>query len=150
MLNDYQKEFLDNLIGHKARFLVIGGVARQHYRGGHTKDLDILIDIDERREAIEAALQEWKRRYAIHTILDLTPPLALRPMVQMKFPDDLCPYQDRNGDVREIGPDNGVDVLTSLPGFAFADLYARGNDVIIDGIEVRILCQPDVDQTGKQ
>ncbi|MDK4726401.1 hypothetical protein [Rhizobium phaseoli] len=77
MLNDYQKEFLDNLNRHKARFLVIGGVARQHYTGGDTKDLDILIDIDERREAIEAALQEWKQRYAIHTMLDLIPPLAL-------------------------------------------------------------------------
>ncbi|MBB2678699.1 UNVERIFIED_ORG: putative nucleotidyltransferase [Rhizobium esperanzae] len=150
MLNDYQKEFLNNLIRHNARFLVIGGVARQHYEGGHTKDLDILIDIDERIEAIEAALQEWKQRYAIHTMLDLIPPLALRPMVQMKFPDDLCDYQDRKGDVREIGPDDGVDVLTSLPGFAFANLYERGRDVSIDGVKVRILCQADVDQTGKQ
>ncbi|MBW9051875.1 hypothetical protein [Rhizobium mesosinicum] len=89
MLNDYQKEFLDNLILHQVRFLVIGGVARRHYAGGDTVDLDILIDIEEPRDAIEAALLEWKRRYPIHTMLELTPPLALRPMVQMKFPDDV-------------------------------------------------------------
>ncbi|MGR9169604.1 hypothetical protein [Rhizobium sp. KDH_Rht_773_N] len=150
MLNDYQKEFLENLILHQVRFLVIGGVARHHYASGDTVDLDILIDIEGQRDAIEAALEEWKRRYPIHTMLDLTPPLALRPMVQMKFPDDVCAYLDRNGDPQEITPEEGVDVLTTLPGFRFADLYARGNDVIIDGIEVRILCGSDVDQTAKR
>lgn len=84
-------------------------------------DLDILIDIEEPRDAIEAALLEWKRRDPIHTMLELTPPLALRPMVQMKFPDDVCVYLDTNGEPQEITAEAGVDVLTTLRGFVFAD-----------------------------
>ncbi len=117
MLNDYQRRFLALLVEHEARFLVIGGQAREHYTDTHTRDLDILIDIEPPTNNVERALQEWKRRYPIHTMLDLEPPLALRPMVQMQFPDDVCAYQDDNGNVRKIEPKDGVDVLHPFPAF---------------------------------
>ncbi|TBH34604.1 hypothetical protein ELG66_01015 [Rhizobium leguminosarum] len=148
LLNDYQRQFLAHFIQHQVRFLVIGGVARWHYFGKPTRDLDVVVDIERSANGIERALEEWKREHPIHTMLDLSPPLALRPMAQIKFPDDLCAYRDDKGDIREIGPEDGVDVLTSLQSFSFAELYERSTEANIRDLTLRLLCPDDLERTA--
>ena len=144
MLSSYHLQFLQTLTGNGARFIIIGGMARWHYYGTLTRDLDVLVDIEQSRSATEQALASWKRKYAIHTLLDLTPPLALRPLVQIKFPDDICFYQDHEGNTLEITPEDGIDVLTSLPGAEFDSLQARSEMAEYDGLSLCFLGPADL------
>jgi len=149
MLNPYQKQFLQNFLSHRVRFVVIGGMARFHYHDIPTRDLDVLVDIGATRLATEHALLAWATRYPAHTLRDMTPPLALRPMVQVKFPDDVCLYMDEGGEIREIAPEDGVDILTTIPVGDFDDLYLRSKVVMLSGLVLRMLSHEDLENTDR-
>src|SRR6266478_6082500 len=124
MLNEYHLQFLRILHGHRVRFLVIGGQARYTHLGAPTRDLDVWVDISPKnRPALDRSLVEWKAKYPIHTLMDISQPLALRPNVQIKFPDANVWFERSDGQPSEISVQDGIDVLTSIGQADFASYY---------------------------
>ena len=72
-------------------------------------------------------------------------PLALRPGVQIKLPDANCLFLSASRDIHAIGPDDGVDVLTSIGKHAFAEFYDRAAVRSIDGRAVAFLSESDIE-----
>jgi len=146
MLNDYHLQFLRLLNERGARFLVIGGQARFAYHGIATKDLDIWVDISsENRPALEECLVEWKIEHPLHTLGDFSRPLALRPEVQIKFPDADAWFMRRDGEPAEILVQDGIDVLTSIGETDFKSYYERATTMVIDGLKIPFLAADDIE-----
>jgi hypothetical protein len=115
VLNDYHLQFLELLNRRGVRFLVIGGQARFAHFGVATRDLDIWVDISMKNTpALSQSLIEWKKKYPIHTLMDISPPVGLRPNVQIKFPDADVSFERRDGRLSELLVQDGIDVLTSM------------------------------------
>lgn len=145
-LNEYHLEFLRLLVSLKVRFLIIGGQARYIHLGRSTHDLDLWTDIsDQNKFALEQSLSIWKRRYPVHTLSDLSPPIALRPNLQIKFPDADAWYMGSDGKPAEILTKNEIDVLTSVGEADFDACFARAVAVQVDGLDVSFLAAVDLE-----
>lgn len=152
MLNDYQKQFLRLLAASNARFLVIGGVARIVHAGGSTRDLDVLVDISARNlAATEFALSQWSSTHPVHSPnVPAFPPIGLKAGLHINFPEhEQCYYRNDLDEECSIDPDNGVDVLTSLPAFNFEALYARSVPWNFEGYKIQLLSADDLERTKK-
>jgi hypothetical protein len=146
LLNDYHLQFLELLNSRSVRYLVIGGQARFAHFGTPTRDLDLWVDVSPKnRPSLEAALVDWKTKYPIHTLLDLSHPVALRPKVQIKFPDADVWFAKRNGELAEILAQDGIDVLTSIGESDFEFYYDRAAIKALDNIDVPFLAADDLD-----
>jgi hypothetical protein len=93
-LNEYHLQFLQLMVRGNVRFLVIGGQARRIYFGSTTRDLDLWVDISPLSiSTFRVALSNWKAKYPVHTIADLSR-LPLRAGLQIKIPDADCIFLD--------------------------------------------------------
>ncbi|KJC47322.1 hypothetical protein UB31_18890 [Bradyrhizobium sp. LTSP849] len=145
-LNEYHLQFLQLLIRRGARFLVIGGQARAVHEGVSTRDLDIWVDVAAgSRPALEGALISWTTKYPVHSAADFSPPLPLRPGVQIKFPDADVYFLGADGEPKEIGPADCIDILTSIGPADFAAHYDRADWREIAGLRLPFLARGDLD-----
>jgi hypothetical protein len=136
VLNDYHVQFLHHFAGHGARLLIVGGQARWlDDRTHETRDLDLWVSVADADEPnLENALVGWSRAHPSHTAMPLQAPLALRPGVQIAFPDcDGVAYLSRSGGIEELSTADRIDVLTSLAGMGFEDCFARAVQHDVDG-----------------
>ncbi len=146
MLNEYHLQFLRLFGGRGVRFLVIGGQARFAHHGIATRDLDIWVDISSaNRAALDHCLIEWKTRHPLHTLADMSQPLALRPNVQIKFPDADAWFETSDGEPAEILVQDGIDVLTSIGEANFKFFYERASTMVIDGLKIPFLAAEDIE-----
>jgi hypothetical protein len=151
VLNDYHLQFLQLLNRRGVRFLVVGGQARFAHFGVSTRDLDIWVDISVKsRPALDQSLIEWKRKYPIHTLMDISHPVALRPKVQIKFPDADVWFERRDGELVEIFVQDGIDVLTSIGDAEFDFYYERASNRVMDGINIPFLAADDIDVISRR
>ena len=145
-LNEYHMQFLRLLVDHSVRFLIVGGQARAVHHGAPTRDLDLWLDIsNENRPASDLALLSWATKYPRHSAADFTPPLPLRPDVQIKFPDDEVLYLGADGQPKEIGPADCIDLLTSIGPADFAAHYGRADWRSVAGLYLPFLARGDLD-----
>jgi hypothetical protein len=152
VLNEYHIQFLHHLARHKVTFLIVRGQARWLINKEHrTRDLDIWVSIvDKCKPTLERALIEWAREHPLHTNQNWTPPLPLRPNVQIAFPEfDGVWYTDRSGEPREISTADRVDVLTSLQGMPFKQCFKQAVVYDVEGVPVRAMSAADLDQAAK-
>jgi hypothetical protein len=146
MLNDYHLQLLGLFNNRKVRFLVIGGQARWAHFGTPTRDLDLWVDISPKnRPALDQCLVDWKARYPIHTLMDISQPLALRPKVQIKFPDADAWFERRDGEFAEILVQDGIDILTSVNDADFDFYFERAATKIIDRLDIPFLAARDIE-----
>jgi hypothetical protein len=146
MLNEYHLQFLRLFDEHHVRYLVIGGQARFVYFGTPTRDLDVWVDISQRnRPALDNCLAEWKARHPVHTMLDFSFPLALRPNVQIKFPDADALFLGSDAEPAEILAQDGIDILTSIGDADFEIYFARSTTKAAFGIDVTFLSLADLE-----
>lgn len=123
MLNQDFKEFVELLVKHDVRFLIVGGYAlAAHGHPRYTKDLDIWIAIDrENAQGLIRAIQDFG-----FESLDLTA-------------DDFTSA----GYVVQLGqPPARIDLLTSLTGVEFDDCWRSREIIAIGGVDV-----PFIDRT---
>jgi hypothetical protein len=145
MLNEYHLQFLHHLTDAGVRFLIIGGQARHLHYGNATHDLDLWVDIEPGSiPPLEKALVGWSKRYPQHWKDPLTLPMTIFPKKQLKFPDVECLFMTRAGEVREIIPAHGIDVLTSVEGHCFNVFYNRVFMHCVDGIDLAYLSKDDL------
>jgi hypothetical protein len=145
MLNDYHLQFLHRLTDAGVRFLVIGGQARRVHDGSETRDLDIWVDIEpQSRRALETVLLAWSAAHPLHTAQPLTAPLALRPNVQIQFPDADCLYMTRDGIPAPIPTTDRIDILTSVGQHDFEQFYARALTHSVEGMDLKVLSRDDM------
>jgi hypothetical protein len=146
MLNEYHLQFLRLFNSRGVRFLVIGGQARFAYQGRATRDLDIWVDISPaNRPALSECLVKWKIEHPVHTLMDISQPLDLRPRVQIKFPDADAWFMRRDGEPAEILVQDGIDVLTSIGEADFKSYYERATTMVIDGLKIPFLAADDIE-----
>ena len=151
-MNEYHLQFLDTMNQAGARFLIIGGQARALYADHSTRDLDVWVDWDHPlRQPLENALIAWAARYPSHTMQSMRPPLPLRSNVQIKFPDaDRCLFLAASGEDKEIGPEDGIDVLTSVSDHDFSAFFERANWATVDGLHLPFVAKGDLDTISPQ
>jgi hypothetical protein len=146
VLNDYHLQFLQLLNRRGVRFLVIGGQTRFAHFGVSTRDLDIWVDISAKnRPALDQSLIEWKTKYPIHTLMDISHPVTLSPKVQIKFPDANVWFKRRDGEFAEISVEDGIDILTSIGDAEFDSYHERAATMTIDDINIPFLAADDID-----
>lgn len=145
MLNQYHLQFLSMLDEQCARAIIIGGQARYFHLGTSTRDLDLWADVADSRSQLESALFLWKCRYSAHSILDLEPPVALRPAVQIKFPDADALFINSDGELSEILIEDGIDLLTSVGAYNFDLIWKSSVDADLGLKHVKMLCRTDLD-----
>jgi hypothetical protein len=145
-LNEYHLQFLRPMVRRGVRFLVIGGQARFVHHGTRTRDLDLWVDISPQNKlALGQCLSDWKTRYPLHSMVDFSIPLPLRPGVQIKLPDADVLFLDRDGQPKELSVADGIDILTSIGNANFDEFYARAVMKPIDGQDVHFLSVGDLD-----
>jgi hypothetical protein len=150
-LNEYHLQFLRLLLQRNVRFLIIGGQARSVHQGTHTRDLDIWVDISkDNRPALHQSLVAWKTRYPAHSMADFSRPGDLRPNVQIKFPDTDAMFLGAEGQLAEIGPAHGVDVLTSVGLSAFKEFYDRADWQEVAGLRLPFVACGDTELISPQ
>jgi hypothetical protein len=146
MLNEYHLQFLRQLDGRRVRLLVIRGQARFAHYGVPTRDLDIWVDISPKNKiALERCVADWKTKHPLHTMMDISQPLALRPKLQIKLPDADAMFMGRDGEPAEIFVEDGIDVLTSIGEADFEFYYARATTKVIDGLNIPFLATDDIE-----
>jgi hypothetical protein len=151
MLNEYHLQFLRLCSDRDVRYLVIGGQARFAYFDTPTRDLDLWVDISPKnRPALDHCLVAWKAKYPTHTLADISLPLALRPKVQIKFPDADVWYLRSDGEPAEISALDGIDILTSIGEADFELYYQRASTKVVDGLNIVFLAGDDIDAIGPQ
>src|SRR6476661_8789549 len=144
MLNEHHLQFLSLFHRRAVRFLVIGGQAKYVHHGSATRDLDLWVDLaSNNASALEQALVDWSATYTSHTAMPLTPPLHLRRNLQIKFPDDDCLYMKIGGELAEILPADGIDILTSICDLEFDQFYDRSVVVKVQNMDIRFLSAGD-------
>lgn len=149
MLNEYHLQFLRRLTKSNVRFIVIGGQARAFHFGSYSRDLDLWVDIsDAQKPLLEKALLSWAETYPAHTYPELRGPLPIYPNMQLKLPDtDGCYYLGSDGEPVEIGPEDGIDLLTSVADADFEQTYFQTVVAQLgDGILLRLLSPDDLDR----
>jgi hypothetical protein len=116
-LCEYHVHFLKALSDCKVPFVVIGGMARVHHFGGDTKDLDVWVQAGTADEQLEKALLAWVEKFPRHVMHpnSFKPPLNVRPIVQVHFPEQDIFYHDHRGEWHFLKATEGIDLLTSLP-----------------------------------
>ena len=145
-LNEYQLKFLELLVLRGVRFLIVGGQARSVHEGTRTRDLDIWVDISKaNRSALERSLADWNARYPTHSTENFSSPLNLRPGVQIKFPDGDVMFIGSDNKPKEIGPADGIDILTSIGSSCFKDFYDRAYWLEIAGIKLPFVPHDDLE-----
>ena len=145
-LNEYHLQFLRPMTRRGVRFLIVGGQARFVHHGISTRDLDLWVDISrQNRPALDQCLIEWKAKYPVHTLTDLSPPLALRPGVQIKIPDADVWFMRQDGKPAELLVADGIDILTSIGDADFNEYYDRAMLRSIDGQDVPFLSADDLE-----
>jgi hypothetical protein len=146
MLNNYHLQFLSLLHGRDVRFLVIGGQARYQHFGASTRDLDVWVDTSPKnRPALDQCLVDWKESHPLHTLMEISHPLAIRPNVQLKFPDADALYLRSNGESAQILVEDGIDILTSIGEADFDVYYDRATYKILSGMKIPFLAADDIE-----
>jgi hypothetical protein len=144
--NEYHLQFLKLFVERGVRFLIIGGQARAAHHGTRTRDLDVWVDISvANRPSIDNALFAWAAKYPTHSASSFSPPLQLRPNVQIKFPDAEVLFLGADGEPHEIGPEDCIDVLTSIGSADFVEHYARAEWRDVAGLHLPFLALTDLD-----
>lgn len=125
-LNEYHLQFLQLLVRRGARFLIIGGQARTVHHGTRTRDLDLWVDISaDHVAASEQCVNAWSAKHPVHALLPI--PVQLAPNQQIKFPDADAWFIGTGGEPKEIGPPDGIDILTSVGSADFAAHFDRAD-----------------------
>jgi hypothetical protein len=111
------REFIELLNSHDVRYLNVGGYAVAYH--GHprmTGDIDIFIDIsDENARKLEAVTDAFG-----FASLGLTAPDFLEP-----------------GTIIQLGkPPNSIDLLSSLSGVTFDDVWQQRVSETVDGVRL--------------
>ncbi|WP_092180657.1 hypothetical protein [Bradyrhizobium sp. cf659] len=144
-LNEYQRQFLRLFTSRGVRFLIIGGQGRAAHYGASTKDLDLWVDISHlNRPVLDLALVAWATEHPSHSASSFALPLPLRPAVQIKFPDAAAWYLGDDGEPREITPDEGIDILTSIGSADFAEFYDRAEWFHAAGLQLPVPSADDL------
>lgn len=119
------KELLRLLAKYEVRYLIVGGYAVMRYTEPRfTKDLDLLVAVDERNaRAIYAALAEFGA-----PLENLTP---------RDFAEEGYFYQMGSPPLR-------VDVLMSIPGVDFAKAWRSRESVTLAGEEMHFISKDDL------
>ncbi len=152
MLSDYHIQFLHHLATHGVRFLIVGGQARWLSDRAHkTRDLDVWVSVaDADKPDLERAIVAWSQAHPAHTAMPLQAPLALRPAVQIAFPDcDGVLYFDQKREMRELLTADRIDVLTSLAGMDFEECFVRAVSQDVEGVEVGVMCDADLEKAAE-
>ena len=152
MLNDYHIQFCITSVRYNVRFLIVRGQARWLINNAHqTRDLDIWVSIAEADKLkLENALIAWAQEHPQHSNQNWTPPLPLRPKVQIAFPEnDGVWYMDRSRALRGISTADGIDVLTSIEGMDFDECLRRAGTREVDDIPVYVMSAADLDNASK-
>ena len=119
------KELLSLFRKHDVRYLIVGGYAVMRYTAPRfTKDLDILIAVDEKNaQAVYAALQEFGA--------------PLRNLSPQDFTKEGYFYQ--------MGvPPLRVDVLMSIPGINFTQAWQKRETIMIAETEMHFISRDDL------
>jgi hypothetical protein len=133
-------------------FLIVRGQARWFINNAHqTRDLDIWVSIaDGDKPKLQNALIAWAGEHPQHSNRNWTPPLDLRPKLQIAFPEnDGVWYMDRAGGLREISTADRIDVLTSLEGMDFDECFKRGAVHEVEGVRIRAMSAADLDNASE-
>lgn len=119
------KELLSLFKKHKVRYLIVGGYAVMRYSEPRfTKDLDLLVSVDERNpEAVYNALKEFGA--------------PLEGLAASDFAAEGYFYQMGRPPLR-------VDVLMSVPGVTFAEAWERKETLEVGGVEMFFISKPDL------
>ena len=123
--NNDVREFVECLLKHNVRFVLIGGYAVIYYtEPRYTKDIDFLVDASaENALRIIAALQEFG------------------------VPSDQLPKElfEHKGNFFKIGkPPWRIDLITSIEGLNFKDIYNRSLSIEVDGLKLQIASRKDL------
>jgi hypothetical protein len=73
------------------------------------------------------------------------PPLSLRRGVQIKFPDGDVMFIGSDNKPKEIGPADGIDILTSIGSSCFKEYYDRAHWLEIAGINLPFVAHDDLE-----
>lgn len=120
-----QRKFLERLNARGVRFVVIGGQAMRWLGyNRQTFDLDLLVET-----AGEMAPRLLATLHDIGLAEDISPESLARPKVRIPIPSE----QRKE-----------IDVLTSLDGLEFDDVFARGSTVRAGALEARVASAPDL------
>ncbi|MEM6431872.1 MAG: DUF6036 family nucleotidyltransferase [Deinococcota bacterium] len=119
------KELLSLFKKHSVRYLIVGGYAVMRYTEPRfTKDLDLLIAVDENNaRAVYTALKEFGA--------------PLKHLSAQDFAAEGYFYQMGNPPLR-------VDVLMSIPGVSFEDVWKRRETITIAEVEMHFIAKTDL------
>jgi hypothetical protein len=146
-LNEYHLQFLQPLVERGVLFMIVGGQARSIHEGAVTRDLDIWVDISpSNRPALDHCLIAWATKYPMHSAASFSPPLPLRRNVQIQFPDADVLFLGDNNELSEIGPEDGIDVLTSIGSSSFGEFYGRAHWEQVAGLKLPFLARNDLEK----
>jgi hypothetical protein len=125
MLNEDYREILQCFVDERVKFLLVGAYAlAAHGYPRATMDIDIWVMPDpENAKAVLEALRKFGA--------------PLKDLIA----DDLL----KNDTIFQIGvAPRRVDILTGLTGLEFTEAFARSEEVILDGISIRIPSKGDL------
>ncbi len=146
MLNDYQFQLIESFVDLDVNFIVIGGMALKFHTGKQTRDLDLWVPVTgSNKDRLGKALHAWEQRYSAHFPYGGLAIEQLRENVQIHFPETDACYLDVDGNIRDISPDDGIDILTSIQCCLEFDVASdRSSDWFYKGVELRVLALEDV------
>ena len=119
------KELLNLFKKHNVKYLVVGGYAVMRYTEPRfTKDLDLLISVERKNaKAVYNALKEFGAPLSGLTVKDFS----------------------QKGYFYQMGrPPMRVDILMSIPGVEFDDVWSRYERLTIDGVEMNFITKKDL------
>jgi hypothetical protein len=118
-------ELLSLLKKYRVQYLIVGGYAVMRYAEPRfTKDLDILIAVDDANaEAVFDALKEFGA--------------PLKNLTPQDFAEEGYFYQMGRPPLR-------VDIMMSIPGVSFADVWPRREVVTVNGVEISFISKQDL------
>lgn len=118
-LSEAQGRFVETFLEFKVRFMLIGGKAIQALGIERTtKDLDLWVSLDQ--ESTNGICTTLKKLYGVPDgVLDRVG----KPNVRVPIPNPTMPE---------------IDLLTSIDGLTFDDVFAGGSDVFWNGRALRI------------
>ena len=119
------KELLNLFKKHSVKYLVVGGYAVMRYTEPRfTKDLDLLISVESKNaKAVYNALKEFGAPLSGLTVKDFS----------------------QKGYFYQMGrPPMRVDILMSIPGVEFDDVWSRYERLTINGVEMNFITKKDL------
>jgi hypothetical protein len=125
------REFIELLIGHEVKYVLVGGYAvAYHGYPRYTGDIDFFV---ERSPENALKLEQVVADFGFAEI-------------GITAPDFLVPER-----VVQLGvPPNRIDVLTSLAGVNFEDALATSELIEVDGMEVRVISRELLTKNKKE